>query len=105
MTTSDTSTASDGQRVLWLPVPGFALRVRVVLDASSDLDALSTTILELLRLRERSTTDLHDLLGIEQDLIRSALMDLYDRGFVAATEEDEDRFVLQREDYQSLQGA
>lgn len=94
-------------RIHWLPVPGLAVRVRVTMDAQSELDDLARTILRLIQVRDRRPDELARKLGLEnaRDLVEVALEDLQDRYLIEPVEEQAEVYKLATDDIDELQGA
>lgn len=69
-------------RRVWVPIPGYAQRVQVLLRASSSLDALESTLLRLLAIKPRTIAEAATLLGlsdVHREMVESALEALEDR--------------------------
>lgn len=75
-------------KTIWMPVPGYAVPVRVVMEQRDELDSLSRAILGLLEVEPRTVSLLADMLGFSEaeDLVVGALARLQDRGFVQVCE-------------------
>lgn len=105
----------NSSRRLWLPVPGLALRVRVAMDAESELDELARTILRFLQIRDpdtdrpraRRADELARKLGLERarDLVDVALRALEDRYLIEPVEEGSEVYQLATDNVEELQGA
>ncbi len=80
----------------WVPIPAWSLAVRWCADAESELDALETAALGLLRNGDRTIDDLAELLGVGDDVVLSALLELADRGLVTQPESTAERWRAER---------
>lgn len=67
----------------WIPIPAWSVAVRWCADAESELDALELAVLALVRNAPRTIDDLVERLGLGDDVVLSALLDLADLGLIA----------------------
>lgn len=81
-------TAAVMARRAWLPLPVRAIPIRLVLDSTSEFDALEEAALALLRLGPRDVHELAAKLHLPSSFVSSALGALADRGLVAAPDQE-----------------
>ncbi len=91
---------------IWVPIPGYAQRVHVLLRRVASLDALEHTLLRLLRVRPRSLAEAVASLGLSdahREMVESALEHLEDRKLSERTP-DGDRFFYTGAEFESAVG-
>jgi len=92
----------------WVPIPAKAVPVQIAYEANDSLDLLERSVVRLLRLNAASASEIATSLGFSdlggsssdnalarragEEMIDSAIRELTDKGVVAPTDEDPERF-------------